>query len=290
MLSYETGNKKSHELPLLRNQWDTFQPGDIFLGDKGFCSFYDVRCFSERGVDSVITLARRIPVTEAESFKVLGEDDLLIHWKKPVRTKASSYSQADWESLPESLLLRQIKVTVNQPGFRVKSFYIITTLLDAEDYPANDLADLYFQRWDVELFFRDIKTTMGMDILRCKTPEMVHKEILMHLIAYNCIRCLMVEAAEGNDVRVRRISFKGCVQALRQWEPHLNQAKMSRVERNRLIGLLYESIADNIVPERPGRSEPRAVKRRPKPYQLLNKPRHEMQEIKHRSKNRAKAA
>jgi len=290
LLSYEMGNKKSHELPLLRKQWGTFQPGDIFLGDKGFCSFYDVHCFSERGVDSVITLARRIPVTEAESVNVLGEDDLLIHWKKPVRTKASSYSQADWESLPESLLLRQIKVTVSQPGFRVSTFYIITTLLDAEDYPANDLADLYFQRWDVELFFRDIKTTMGMDILRCKTPEMVHKEILMHLIAYNCIRCLMVEAAEGNDVRVRRISFKGCVQALRQWEPHLNQAKMSRVERNRLIGLLYESIADNIVPERPGRSEPRAVKRRPKPYQLLNKPRHEMQEIKHRSKYRAKAA
>jgi len=290
LLSYALGNKKSHELPMLRKQWDTFKPGDIFLGDKGFCSFYDVYCFAEKGVDSVITLARRIPVTEAESVKVLGESDLLIHWKKPVRTKASSYSQADWESLPESLLLRQIKVTVNQPGFRVNTFYIITTLLDAEEYPASELADLYFQRWDVELFFRDIKTTMGMDILRCKTPEMVRKDILMHLIAYNCIRCLMVEAAEGTDVRVRRISFKGCVQALRQWEPHLNQAKMSRVERNRLIGLLYESIADNIVPERPGRSEPRAVKRRPKPYQLLNKPRHEMQEIKHRSKYRAKAA
>ena len=290
LLSHELGNKKSHELPMLRKQWGTFKPGDIFLGDKGFCSFFDVYSFKKREVDSVITLARRIPVTEAESIKVLGEDDLLIHWKKPVRTKASSYSQEDWEGLPKTLLLRQIKVTVNQPGFRVSTFYIITTLLDAEEYPASELANLYFQRWDVELFFRDIKTTMGMDILRCKTPDMVRKEILMHLIAYNCIRCLMLEAADKKEVKVNRISFKGSIQALRQWEPHLNQANMSRQKQNDLIRLLYESIAGKITPERPGRSEPRAVKRRPRPYQLLTMPRHETKEIKHRSKYRAKGA
>lgn len=290
LLNYEVGNKKSHELPMLRKQWGTFKSGDIFLGDKGFCSYYDLSSFKDRGVDSVITLARRLPVTEAESVKVLGEDDLLIQWKKPVRSKASSYSQEDWEGLPETLLLRQIKVTVNQPGFRVTTFHIITTLLDAEEYPASELADLYLQRWDVELFFRDIKTTMGMDILRCKTPDMVRKEILMYLIAYNCIRCLMFEAAEEKGVRVRLISFKGSVQALRQWEPHLNQDKISRQERERLIVLLYESIAKNIVPERPGRSEPRAIKRRPKPYQLLTAPRHEMKETSHRGRCHAKGA
>jgi IS4 transposase len=156
----------------------------------------------------VFTLARRLPVTEVEAIKVLGKDDLLIHWKKPVRTKASSYSQEDWERLPESLLLRQIKVTVAQPGFRTTSFHIITTLLDAQEYPAEELAELYFQRWDVELFFRDIKTTMGMDILRCKTPDMVRKEIIMHLIVYNCIRCLMLEAAQKKGHSVREVSFK----------------------------------------------------------------------------------
>jgi len=291
LLSHEVGNKRSHELPMLRKQWSTFKPGDIFLGDKGFCSYYDLSSFKDRGVDSVITLARRTPVTAIESVKVLGKDDLLIHWKKPrARHKASSYSQKDWEDLPETLLLRQIKVTVNQPGFRVTTFHIITTLLDAEKYPASDLADLYLQRWDVELFFRDIKTTMGMDILRCKTPDMVRKEILMHLIAYNCIRYLMFEAANKKNVRVRRISFKGSVQALRQWEPHLNQTQISRQKRVRLIELLYESIARYIVPERPGRSEPRAVKRRPKPFQLMTAPRHQMREIKHRSKYVAKQA
>ena len=90
-----------------------------------------------------------------------------------------------WANLPEELLLRQIKVTVKYPGFRTQKFYIITTLLDAVQYPAEELAELYFKRWDVELFFRDIKTTMGMDILRCQMPEMIRKEILMHFIAYN---------------------------------------------------------------------------------------------------------
>jgi hypothetical protein len=275
---------------MLRKQWDTFKAGDIFLGDKGFCSYFDVSSFKDRGVDSVITLARRHPVTESESVKVLGENDLLIHWKKPVRSKASSYSKEDWEGLPETLLLRQIKVTVNQPGFRVTTFYIITTLVDAVEYPADDIAELYFQRWDVELFFRDIKTTMDMDILRCKTPEMVRKEIAMHLIVYNCIRCLMIEAEKRRNIGVRRISFKGSVQSLRQWESHLNQPRVNRLEQDRLIQLMYESIAGNVVPLRPGRSEPRAVKRRPKPYQLLTTPRHEMVEIKHRSRYRAKAA
>ncbi len=288
LLSYEIGNKKSHELPMLRKQWETFRPGDIFLGDKGFCSYFDVSSFKDRGVDSVITLARRHPVTECESIKVLGENDLLVHWKKPVRSKASSYSQKDWEGLPETLLLRQIKVTVEQPGFRVSTFYIVTTLLDAEKYPASDIANLYFQRWDVELFFRDIKTTIGMDILRCKTPEMVCKEITMHLIVYNCIRCLMSEAEKRTNVGVRRISFKGSVQSLRQWEYHLNQPRINQHEQDKLIQLMYESIAGNVVPLRPGRSEPRAVKRRPKPYQLLTAPRHEMVEAKHRCRYRAK--
>ncbi|NOQ46061.1 MAG: IS4 family transposase [Desulfobulbaceae bacterium] len=290
LLSYELGNKKSHELPMLRKQWSTFKKGDIFLGDKGFCSFFDVYSFKKRGVDSVITLARRTPVTEIESVKVLGKDDLLIHWKKPVRSKASSYPQEDWQGLPEVLLLRQIKVSVTQPGFRVSTFYIITTLLDAENYPASEIENLYYQRWAVELFFRDIKTTMGMDILRCKTPDMVRKEILMHLIAYNCLRSLMHEAADREKVEVKQISFKGVIQALRQWEPHLNQANMNRRKQNDLIQLLYESIAGKITPCRPGRSEPRALKRRPKPYQLLTMPRHEMKEIKHRSKYRAKKA
>jgi hypothetical protein len=288
LLSFKIGDKKSAELPLFRKQWDVFKQGDISLGDKGFCSYFDLANLKERGVDSVITLARRYPVKAADAIKVLGENDLLVSWPKPVWNKRSAYSREQWEALPAKLCIRQIHVTVTVPGFRTQSFYIITTLPDAVEYPPEELAALYLQRWNVELFFRDIKTTMGMDVLRCKTPEMVEKEIIMHFIAYNSIRRLMYEAAEEKDVDVSRISFKGTLQALRQWEPHLNHAKLSRRERFRILSCLYDAIAENKIPLRPGRSEPRCVKRRPKPYQLLTLARHKMKEIQHRSKYRAK--
>lgn len=287
LLSFEVGNKKSAELPLFRKQWETFEEGDIFLGDKGFCSYFDLAKLKDRGVDSVITVARRLPVSEADAKKVFSKNDLLISWPRPVWQKRLSYTRKQWESLPAELYLRQIHVTVSVPGFRTESFYIVTTLTDPKEYSATEIADLYLQRWNVELYFRDIKTTMGMDILKCKTPDMVHKEIIMHFIAYNSVRMLMYEAAEEQGVDVSRLSFKGSLQALRQWEPHLNHAQMSKQERFRLLSALYQAIADNEVPLRPGRQEPRCVKRRPKPYQLLTSPRGQMKETPHRSKYRA---
>jgi hypothetical protein len=130
LLSYAIGNKKNHELPLFRKQWHIFGPGDIFLGDKGFCSYFDIANLSKQGVDSVVTLARRTPANAASSLKKLGADDLLVTWKRPDYQKALSYSREEWKRLPEELTLRQIKVTVNCPGFRTKGFHIVTTLLD----------------------------------------------------------------------------------------------------------------------------------------------------------------
>lgn len=287
LLSYATGNKKNNELPLFRQQWHIFKQGDIFLGDKGFCSYFDIASLKKQNVDSVLTLARRAPGTAVNCLKILGPDDLLISWERPVYTAKMAYSKDEWANLPKKLVLRQIKVSVNTPGFRTKGFYIITTLLDATQYPAAELAELYFKRWDVELFFRDIKTTMGMDILRCQTPEMIRKEILMHFIAYNCVRRLMYEAAEEADLEVRVVSFKGSLQALRNWEPHLNQAKVSQTERFRLVSDLYDAMTNTPIRQRPGRSEPRCIKRRPKSYQLLTAPRHEMKAVPHRNRCRA---
>ena len=284
LLSHAVGNKKSHELPLLRRQWDTFQSGDIFLGDKGFCSYYDVWQFQQRGIDSVITLARRTPANATNAVKVLGQDDMLVQWPKPKWNKALSYSKEEWELLPEQLTLRQIKVTVDVPGFRVKTFYLITTLLDPLAYSANALADLYYQRWDVELFFRDIKTTMGMDVLRCRDPKMIKKEILMHFIAYNTIRMLMNNAARASGFPARQISFKASVQALRQWEPSLSQPGLKPARRRELMASLQDAIAAKSLQIRPGRHEPRCVKRRPKPFSLLTTARHEMKEVPHRGR------
>lgn len=287
LLNYGLGDKRQHELTSFRQQWKTFKRGDIVLGDKGFCSYYDIANLREQGVDSVVTLARRTPVGSGNSIKKLSPDDLLISWKRPVYNANLSYSIDEWAKLPEELMLRQIKVTVNHLGFRTQKLYIVTTLLDAVKYTAEEIAGLYFKRWDVELFFRDIKTTMGLDILRCRTPEMIRKEVLMHFIAYNCIRRLMCEAAKDMGIEVRVVSFKGSMQALRNWEPHLNQAKISRSERSRLISDLYAAMTNTTIKQRPGRSEPRCRKRRAKNYQLMTSPRHEMKEIQHRSRYHA---
>lgn len=290
LLSYRLGHRKNAELPLLRQQWGSFNSGDIFLGDKGFCSYYDVWKFQERGVDSVITLARRTPVEASSAIKVLGPNDLLIQWPKPVWNKNLSYSHEEWQALPAHLTLRQIKVNIDTPGGRAKSFYLVTTLTDSACYSADELADLYRQRWDVELFFRDIKTTMGMDVLRCRTPALVRKEILMHFIAYNAIRLLIIEAANACQQAPRRISFKASIQALRQWEPQFNRSATDQREQRRLMGLLRDAIAATLVMERPGRHEPRCVKRRPKPFALLMAPRHQVIEIPHRGRYRANGA
>ena len=290
LLSYRLGNKKSHELPLLQDQWSVFEDKDIMLADKGFCSYFDISNLKDRGVDSVHTLARRKPVNAQDALAVLGEDDLLVRWTKPVRSTFSRYSQEDSEALPDELVLRQIKVTVGTPGFRSSHFYLMTTLLDAEKYTAADLADLYFQRWDVELFFRDIKTTMDMDVLKCRSPKMVKKEILMHFIVYNAMRFLMLESAKQKNISPRKISFKASLQALRQWEPEYSRPSIDAKEIRRLIVQMYNAIVDTILPERPHRSEPRCVKRRPKTFQLMTKPRHEMKETFHRGRNTAKRA
>ena len=287
LLSFAMGNKKSAELPLFRKQWDKFYEGDILLGDKGFCSYFDMAMLYEHAVDSVVTLARRKPVSAKHALKKHSDTDLEISWPRPVWTKKSAYSHDDWMRLPMQLKLRQIYVTVAVPGFRTQSFYIVTTLLDTEQYPAEKIADLYLQRWQVELFFRDIKTTMGLDHLRCKTPEAIANEILMYFIAYNSIRLIMYEAAEELGAELDRISFKSSVQALRQWEQLLQQGELSKKNKRKLVSALYQAIVDKKVPLRPSRSEPRCIKRRPKPFQLLTTMRSQMKETPHRDKYRA---
>src|SRR5436309_2768527 len=139
------------------------------------------------------------------------------------------------------------------------------------------------RRWRIELWFRDIKTSMGMEVLRCKSPKMLHKELEMFFIAYNLIRCLMAEATLVYDVPMERLSFKGTVDSVRQFSVAIAQAP-SRKQQKQLIAQLLEIIAQDQVPDRPGRRDPRAVKRRPKPFPLLNRPRDKFKEIAHRNR------
>jgi len=148
---------------------------------------------------------------------------------------------------------------------------LVTTLLDPEEYTTEELADLFLQRWNIELDLRSIKTVMQMDILRCKTPEMVRKEVWIHLLAYNLIRGVMAEAAEAHSLRPRELSFKGALQTMTAFQDMLRRAKS--LERRRLVKVMLESIAQHRVGDRPGRVEPRANKRRPKPQKFLMEPR-----------------
>jgi hypothetical protein len=181
------------------------------------------------------------------------------------------------------LAVRIVRVQLEVRGFRTKSITLVTTLVDARTYPARELAALYARRWHIELWFRDIKTSMGMEVLRCKSPEMAHKELEMFFIAYNLMRCLMATTSVANDVPMERLSFKGTVDATRQFSAAIAQAR-SRKKQKQLMVQLLEAIARDQVPERPGRSEPRAVKRRPKPFAWLTRPRHLFKETPHKNR------
>ena len=285
LLDYAKGNKHQHELGLLQRLLDTFKAGDLVLGDRGFNSFALMALLWLRNVHCLFRLhhARR---RDFRQGKCLGQHDRLLVWSKPCNWQRPRFiPKRLWQRLPKELSVRMIRFTLAVPGYRTQSVILITTLLDPVLYPAAELAELYARRWRIELWFRDIKTSMGMETLRCLSPKMVHKELEMFFIAYNAIRCLMAQAAQTHGVAIERLSFKGTVDSVRQFSAAIAQAR-SRKNKNRLIARLLELIAADQIPERPGRREPRAVKRRPKPFQKLNRPRHLMKEMLHRSKYR----
>lgn len=274
----------AHDFRLFHSAWEHFEPGDIVMGDRAFCAYAGMALLPLRGVDMVARLhqARTFDLRQA---KRIGEADWLVTWKKPPRHKGQVITPEEWTQMPPEITIRIIHSRMNIKGFRTKEIWIATTLLDPEAYPAEEIAALYLRRWDLELCFRDLKTTMGMEHLRCRTPEMVRKELFAYLVAHNFIRCLIAQAAAAHDLPRTRISFKGTIDAARSFHQAIRftrSAKKASHLRNRLL----EIIARDAVPLRPNRSEPRAVKRRPKNYQRLTSPRHSFREIAHRTRHK----
>ena len=270
LLDHAKGNKHQHELRLLWKLLDGFKPGDLAVADRGFCSYVLLALLPLRGVAALFRLHQRRPA-DLRQGRRLGKNDRLFTWLKPLQ-KPRWLPQSWWKKIPAQLTVRVIRFQLCSPGYRPESVTLVTTLLDAQKYSAQDIAQLYARRWKIELWFRDIKTSMGMEVLRGKSPAMLHKELEMFFIAYNLIRCLIVEAGAINDVALERMSFKGTVDSVRQFSLAIAQAR-SKGKQNQLIVQLLEVIARDQVPERPHRREPRAVKRRPKAFPLLNKPR-----------------
>jgi hypothetical protein len=281
LLDCQKGNKHQHELALLYKLLDHFKPRDLVIADRGFCNFVLLAVLLLRQVDSLFRLhqARHI---DWRKGKRLGKNDRLFTWSKPLN-KPRYLPHCLWKRLPCELPVRVLRFQLKVRGFRPESVTLATTMIDAERYPAEEVAHLYARRWKIELWFRDIKTSMGMEVLRCQSPKMVHKELEMFLIAYNLIRTLMTEASAIHEVPLDRISFKGTVDATRQYSIAIAQARSKKKQRQ-LVCQLLAVLAKDEVPARPGRREPRAVKRRPKPFPLLNRHRRCFEEIPHRNR------
>jgi len=281
---FTTGTLHQHESVLFRELWSDLHKGDVILGDRGFCSYAAMARLAERGIDSVMRLHQARKVSFRQGRR-LGEDDRLLVWKKPAQ-RTDAWSQEEWEALPQTLELRLIRLRVNIPGFRTQTVTLVTTLTDTEAYPAEEIRALYGQRWSVELHFYQMKILLGLDILSCKSPEMIEKEALVHLIAYNLIRLFMQQAADRQGVELGRISFKGTLDTVRHFAAAVHAARRNPRQQEALIEQMLAIIASDPVPERPGRAEPRARKRRAKNYHLLTKPRHEMRVPSHRNRPR----
>ncbi len=265
--------KGQSELGMLRTLWDIFLPGDVMLADRLMCSWTELVMLKQRGVDSVCCLNSN-RTADFRRGKRLGKRDHIVQWPKP--RKPRSIDRETYNSLPDFLTVREMYVKVEQPGFRTKAIIVTTTLLDADEVTKNDLAELYRARWNAELDLRSLKQTMHMEILRCKTPELVRKEIWTHILAYNLIRTIIAQAAIKHGLDPRSISFKGAIQSLEAFQPVI--AILGRHDfdfRLYIYQQLLDAIASHRVADRPDRFEPRLRKRRPKHYGYLRKPRSE---------------
>ena len=259
--------KETGETALLRSLFGCFRKGDVFLADRYYCGWFLIALLQELGVDVVVRL-HHLRHADFETGQRLGKGDHLASWPRPA--KPEWMDDATYARMPPSLCVREVAVQVAERGFRVRSLVIVTTLADHAAYPAEELATLYRRRWLVELNLRSVKDALHLDVLRCKTPEMVRKELLAGLLAYNLIRRTMLQAALKAKRSPRELSFTAALQTIAAaWVI----AAISAEHQELLCELRLEHLASQLVGRRPNRVEPRAIKRRPKPHNLLTVPR-----------------
>jgi len=264
------GNWNDSELSLLASLGGQLARGDILVGDRGF-GYYPLVAFLQQtlGIDFLGRTTRRLD--GRRRLQLLAKNDWLILWKKGPR--ASPWLTAlQWAGLPSQITLRAVRGRCYQKGFRVRQVTVVTTLLDPQLYPAEEILRAYLWRGRLEMCLDDLKTTLAMETLRGRSPEMAQKELYTRLIAHNFIRLLLAQAAAQHQVPLERISFKGSLDALRQFSQAMSQARTQK-KRRQLWEQLLETLAADLVPERPGRREPRAVKRKKNKYPRLDCPR-----------------
>ena len=263
--------KQTGENALLRGMLDTFDEGDVVVFDRYYCSFMMLATLSLRGVDVCTRLHQRRPI-DFRRGRRLGRDDHLIAWTRPA--KPAWMSNEDYERIPNTLTLRELRFDIVVPGRRTETITVITTLTDPKQYTKEDIATLYGFRWNVELDIRAIKQTLSLDHLRCKTPEMIRRELWVTLLAYNLIRKVIVTSAAVHGKQPRRLGFTlACQTVLASW---MLLCTGSCSNPRAMHTTMLAHIAANEVANRPGRIEPRVLKRRRHRYPLMQRPRDQL--------------
>lgn len=281
LTAWATGSWSQHEVTLLQTLWDSLRAGDVLLADRGFCNWALLAQCLQREIHAVFRV-KGVRRADFRHGKRLSRNERLVQWSKPC-TAAKTVSAPQWALLPQTLTLRLVRCQLDIPGFRTRQIILVTTLLDSAKYPPEALSQLYFRRWAMELTLRNIKITLQMDQLSCKNPQNLEREIRMHFLVHNLVRRLMLEAARRHRVPLERVSFAGSLAAARRYGEALLQTRSQR-QRQDLLEEMFAILAADLVPDRPGRREPRAVKRRPKPYPRLMAHRHRWLEIPHQDR------
>lgn len=260
--------KQASESALFRSLHEGIEAGEVVLGDRHFCSFFRIADLQQRGADVVMRMHQHRKVNFRRGVHV-GRHDHVVLWKKPKRPEwmdEETYCQ-----YPDTLTIREVRIWLRGKNRRSRILTLATTLLDAQKYDKTALAELYRRRWQAELNLRSLKTVLHLDVLRGKTPEMVRKEIWMHFLAYNLIRTVMAQAARKHERQPWTLSFKATLQTVNAFA--LPLLYCSKQALPALLATMWQALVEHRVGDRPGRLEPRALKRRAKPYDLLKKPR-----------------
>jgi hypothetical protein len=262
--------KETGETALLRSLLESFSAGDLLVADRYYCSFLMIALLGQRGIDVCARLHQRRRA-DFRRGRRLGPDDHLITWTKPPRPEWMD--EATYAAIPDTLTLREMRYCIAEPGRRVQVLTVVTTLLDADAYTRQDIAALYGFRWNSELDIRSIKQSLNLGHVRCKSPEMVRRELWITLLGYNLIRTTAAAAAVLHDKQPRQISFTGtCQYVLASWSIFSADLLAAGDFQRRCLAMLAQ-IAQCEVANRPGRIEPRELKRRRHGYKLMQEPR-----------------
>lgn len=263
---------------------------DLLLADRAFCSYELIARCRKQGAHILMRLHHaRDRALDWRKGRKISHNERIVTWKRPQQPRGSALTREEWDAIPETMELRLIRFHYENRAGKKAELIVVTTLLDANQHSGEELADLYARRWEIELKLRDLKTTLGMERFEVKSPEMAHKTLWMSVIAYNLIRTLMQKAATEAGQPVWHISFKGVLDLVTSSHESLRTCAGKPRKRHAAVSQIVRLCATKRIDIRPFRREPRAVKRRPKPYQLLTDHRSQFIEIHHRGRYRKSA-